>query len=252
MTPINKDDTFSWQVPFSFPRRQDSSGQPLWLGVSDNTRMLLRITLIIAALLSVSTASYAADSTEQKLRIYVVGSRWHAGLMLPAASMNALVPSLHERFPKAESYEIGWGDMDFYQAEEVTVGLAIEALFFSKGSLLHVVGVPASVHSYLEGKDVAESCVSVGEYQRMARLIAQTFALGNDGKPVPLGAGLYGDSQFYKANGEYKMLNNCNQWSAEILKAGGLDISPRFSLTAGSALKAVRKQGKACTLSDQQ
>ena len=75
----------------------------------------------------------------------------------------------------------------------------------------------------------------------MAQLVAQAFALGTDGKPVAFAPGLYGDSQFYKANGDYSLFYTCNRWSAEVLHAGGVPITPRFSLTAGSVLSAVPK-----------
>lgn len=205
--------------------------------------MTWRALVLSAALCGASAASCAED---QKITIHVVGNGWHAGLLLPAAAINALVPALRERFPKAELYEIGWGDMGFYQAKEVTAGLAVEALFASKGSLLHVLGVSGPLPTLLPDPNVAQTCVSPAEYQRMAQRIAQAFALGNDGQPVPMGPGLYGDSQFYKANGEYSWLNTCNRWTAEVLQVGGLSMSPRISLTAGSVLRAVRQQTRSC------
>jgi uncharacterized protein (TIGR02117 family) len=207
------------------------------------TRRVLRDTMLFATLVAASVGSHAE---ERKLKIYVVGNGWHAGLWLPASGINALVPSLRMRFPKADTYEIGWGDMGFYQAQEVTAGLAMQALFASKGSLLHVVGLSIPASGTLKGVDFAEICVSADEYQHMAQLVAQAFALGTDGKPVAFGRGLYGDSQFYMANGDYSLFHTCNRWSAEVLQAGGVPITPRFSLTAGGVLSAVRKQAKSC------
>jgi uncharacterized protein (TIGR02117 family) len=207
--------------------------------------MLLRTLALAAALIIATGAARAEGSAEpaQQIKIHVVGNGWHAGLVLPAAAINALVPGLRERFPHAEHYEVGWGDMGFYQAKDITAWLAIEALFFSKGSLLHIVGLPGpALQAFLTGSDTATTCVSADDYQRMAQLIAQAFVLKNDGGPTPLGPGLYGDSQFYKAHGRYSLLRTCNRWSAEVLQAGGLAISPRLSLTAGSVLNAMRKR----------
>jgi len=192
-------------------------------------------------------ACVAAHAQAQKVKVYVIGNGWHVGLLLPAEGINALVPSLRARFPKAGSYEIGWGDMGFYQARDVTASMALEALFASKGSLLHVVGVPGPLLALSGEPNVAMTCVSTDAYQRMAQRIAQTFALGKDGKPVSMGPGIYGDSHFYKANGEYSLINTCNRWTAEVLQVGGVPISPRVSLTAGSVLNAVRDQASSCT-----
>ena len=205
------------------------------------------VTVFIAMCCGAVAAAQAAQP--KPIKIYVVGNGWHAGLLLPAAPINALVPGLQTRFPKADSYEIGWGDSGFYQAKEVTAGLALQALFASKGALLHVVGVSAPAQDFSTDVNVAAVCVSPDAYHRMAQRIAQTFALGNDGRPVSIGPGIYGDSQFYKANGEYSLLNTCNRWTAEVLQAGGLPMSPQISLTAGSVLSAARKQVRSCVTS---
>lgn len=201
----------------------------------------LRVAVLACALAGAPTLSCADSSVEAPVRIHVIGNGWHAGLLLPAGPINALVPSLRERFPEAENYEIGWGDMGFYQASEITVGLALQALFASKGALLHVVGVSGSVQAFVHGRDVAETCLSADGLQRMAQMIAQTFVKDEEGRPQQLGFGLYGDSQFYKATGRYSLFYTCNRWTAEVLATGGLSISPRFSLTAGSVLGAVKQ-----------
>lgn len=202
--------------------------------------------LIAAALLALPLIGRADDAAGQPVNVHVVGNGWHAGLILPAPVLNDHVPALRERFPKAVHYEIGWGDLGFYQAREVTVGLAIEALFASKGSLLHVVGLPGPLAPYLKGADAAETCVPPAQLEQMVRLIAQAFVLDDNGQPLPSGPGLYGDSQFYKAHGGYSLLHTCNRWTAAVLQAGGLEIRPRISLTASSVLSTVRAKAKAC------
>jgi uncharacterized protein (TIGR02117 family) len=192
-------------------------------------------------------AASAADPqvpVSQHIPVHVVSNGWHAGLLLPAASLNAWVPSLAERFPQAQAYEVGWGDEGFYQAREVSVGLAFQALFASRGSLLHVVGVTRPAKVFAPGQDVVTWCVSADQLQSMAQRIAQAFELGADGKPVPKGRGLYGDSQFYQARGTYSWRHTCNRWSAEVLQAGGLPIASPWSLTADSVLSAVRQAGR--------
>lgn len=202
---------------------------------------------MIGVALFVQSACWAADAAgQQQIRIHIVGNGWHAGLVLPAAGVNAQVPALRERFPQAQHYEIGWGDMGFYQARDVTVGLAAQALFASKGSLLHVVGLPGALAPHLRGADTTEICVSSEQHERMVRLIAQTFVHDAGGQLEPRGPGLYGDSQFYNAYGRYSLLNTCNRWTATVLQAAGVQISHRISLTAASVLRAARAHGGAC------
>jgi uncharacterized protein (TIGR02117 family) len=202
--------------------------------------------LLLGALLCAQPTCRAADTGRQQVRIHIVGNGWHAGLVLPAAGLNTQVPALRERFPQAQHYEIGWGDMGFYQTRDVTAGLAVQALFASKGALLHVVGLPAALAPHLRGADSAEICVSREQHDHMVRLIAQAFVHDAAGQLEPRGPGLYGDSQFYNAYGRYSLLNTCNRWTATVLQAAGLPISPRISLTAASVLRAARAHGSTC------
>ncbi|MDR0212966.1 MAG: TIGR02117 family protein [Comamonas sp.] len=176
--------------------------------------------------------------------IHVVGNGWHAGLLLPAQAINARLPLLRQRFPGASHYEIGWGDVGFYRASKVTAGLALEAMFASRGSVMHVVAVTDVPH-FLKGSDSAALCIDDAAYQRMASLVADSFAR-SAGKPVDAGPGIYGNSQFYIATGSYNALNTCNRWTASILEAAGLAISPRISLTASSVLGAAQRSAMRC------
>ena len=193
-----------------------------------------------------------------EVNIHVIGNGWHAGLLLPATAINARLPALKQRFPDAKYYEIGWGDVGFYRAKAVTAGLAFEAMFASRGSVMHVVGVP-DVNQFLQGSDSASLCIDDTAYQQMVAQIAASFAQDNDGAskghssavvtPIDAGPGIYGNSQFYIANGSYGALNTCNRWTASALQAAGISTAPRMSLTAHSVLGAARHSARRCTTS---
>lgn len=189
----------------------------------------------------------AAEPAEAKgnVNVYVVGNGWHAGLLLPAQAINARLPALRQRFAGADYYEIGWGDVGFYRAKSITAGLAVQAMFASQGTVMHVVGVP-NVQQFLKGSDTASLCISHDAYQRLVAVVADSFARKGS-EPVDAGRGIYGDSQFYIANGSYSALHTCNRWTASVLEAAGVSISPRISLTASSVLGAARGSALACS-----
>jgi len=56
------------------------------------------------------------------------------------------------------------------------------------------------------------------------------------GKVKELKNGIYGNSQFYKGVGDYYLMNTCNKWTAKGLRSTGMDISTKFTLTAGSVI----------------
>ncbi|MEC7130729.1 MAG: DUF2459 domain-containing protein, partial [SAR324 cluster bacterium] len=64
------------------------------------------------------------ESSEDERTIYVVSHGWHTGLILPYESLSAL-PDLEKVMGESTYFEFGWGDADFYQAEEVTSGITL-------------------------------------------------------------------------------------------------------------------------------
>jgi len=178
--------------------------------------------------------------------LYVVSHGWHAGLVVPAERMNRIAPELKQRFGDVAYYEIGWGDKGFYQAQEITVGLTLQAMFWSQGAVLHVVGVPVAPAEYFSGSEVIETCLTGDELDSLSRFVASSFVRDAGGGAVSLSKGIYGDSQFYDGVGRYYLLNTCNKWTAKALSSAGMDIAPTFKLTSGSVMGFLRTHGRAC------
>jgi len=65
---------------------------------------------------------------------------------------------------------------------------------------------------------------------------------------LELQKGIYGDSQFYSAVGDFYLMNTCNRWTAKGLKSIGMDISPTLKLTAGSVMNYLTKANTALTI----
>lgn len=167
---------------------------------------------------------------------YVVSHGWHTGFVVPARDLNALIPALIHRFGEPRFYEVGWGDEGFYRAKEITFGLALQAAFWPTDTVLHVVALPQPPFDYFPGSRVVRVSLSRGQYDGLLRFIAQSFAFRENGEILPLSEGLYGNSEFYRAQGQYFLFNTCNSWTAKGLKSAGFDVTPAFKLTAGSVM----------------
>jgi uncharacterized protein (TIGR02117 family) len=166
--------------------------------------------------------------------IYVLNHGWHTGIALKAADLNASIPSLSIRFPEAKYYEIGWGDAGFYQSNEITTGLTFRAMFWSSGTVMHVVGFKLEPDKYFPGSEVRRIMLNRDAYKTMLKFIKSSFKTNEAGDVVRQNHGLYGDSQFYTGIGNYYILNTCNKWTAKALYSAGLDIDPGLKLTASS------------------
>lgn len=199
-------------------------------------------------LLSCSTVPHATTPQSPKqiacqgFPIVVTNHGWHTGLLVSAARAHLHLPFLKDRFPKAQFYEFGWGDADFYQAEEVTTGLALSAMLWPSDSVVHVVGLqtyPDQAFLHLE-----RLTISIADENETSffDFLKQSFAYDDQRRVTQTKKGLYGNSQFYKGYGSYFLSNTCNHWSAKALQSGGVDISSWFKWTAGSVMSATEDE----------
>ncbi|EJY6204560.1 TIGR02117 family protein [Escherichia coli] len=171
--------------------------------------------------------------------IYIISHGWHTGIVVPAAIVNRVLPQLDARFAQPKWYEIGWGDKGFYQAQEITSRLTLQAMFWSTGAVMHVVAFSAPPERYFPGSEVKPLTINNGQLATLMLFIGRSFSRSEAGNVIPLKKGIYGDSQFYAANGRYGILNTCNKWTAKGLQSAGIEIEPALKLTAGSVISAM-------------
>lgn len=207
-------------------------------------------SLLLASLLSLilSTAANTPSADPQpntpELRdqiIYIVSHGWHTGIVIPTSVMLAKLPTLKSQFGHSPNIEFGWGDRGFYQAEHITAGLTLRALFWPTPSVVHAVAAPENVNGYFPHSKIIKLCINRSSLEALARFIASSFYKDSTGKPQSIGSGLYGSSQFYVGVGRFYLTNTCNRWTAQGLQRAGLDITPIFYLTASRVMQVVQQ-----------
>lgn len=168
--------------------------------------------------------------------VYVVSHGWHTGIVFPRERLLEFVPALENRFPAGEFLEIGWGDKGFYQANEITSGITLEALFWPTETVVHVVAVPRSAQESFPNSETRLICLDQAQVESLARYLASSFSQDQADRILPAKEGIYGDSQFYVGVGSFHLFNTCNKWTAKGLESAGFDIDPTLKLTASSIL----------------
>ena len=174
------------------------------------------------------------------IEVAIVNHGYHSGIVLPSASLAEQASRrglralgyVATRFAGYERLEIGWGDEGFYRevptAGSLTVAPAVRALLRpGNPSVLHVVGVKNDLGTMFPYSDLVR--VDLGEtgFERVADRLDASFARDQGGLlPQELGAGLYGPSLFFRANGAFHLFNVCNHWIADLLDAAGIPTSP--------------------------
>ena len=166
------------------------------------------------------------DQDEPVIAIYLVSHGWHTGIVIKRAEFPVSLLPERRDFPEAEYLEFGWGDREFYQAPAFSLVLALKAAFVSTGSVLHVTGFGGEVTHYFPTSEIVEFKLSREGFERLVGYIHKSFAREGSEALTPLGPGLYGESQFYRARGTFHLLNTCNTWAGKALAAAGYPLSP--------------------------
>jgi uncharacterized protein (TIGR02117 family) len=176
--------------------------------------------------------------------IYIVNHGWHTGFVVPAHTIQSQLPQLADRFNNTSYFEFGWGDKGFYQAEQITSGLTLQAVFWPTEAVIHVVALTERPDIYYFNSEMEVLCLEKKQYAILISFIEHSFYKDNNGYIISLKNGVYGNSQFYKGEGDYYLMNTCNKWTAKGLKSIGLDIQPTFKLTAGSVMSFLSEQNR--------
>lgn len=216
--------------------------------------MKLSVLVITAALLNACSAgpqvvdppgpfSGAGDTA-----VYVAHLGWHTGFVLPAPAIQARLPELKERFGDVPYLQFGWGDRDFYQADELNIGYAIKAALWPTETVMHTRRIPQDLANYYAGIGLVKLCTSAAELSSLLDFIAASFHQSPEGQIVATQANCGRGCQFYAGAGQYYLTNTSNTWTAKGLQSLGMDVSTRFKLTADSVMNYLHDHSQAQTL----
>jgi len=180
---------------------------------------------------------YLPVNGDDVVKVYVISHGWHTGIIIPADNLGSELGFLQDVLGKALYYEIGWGEAAFYQAGQVTLWLALKAMFWVNPTVVHVVRVTADpVRSFPKSRVVGIRLSREG-YARLRQSLAASFQKTDGNRPAALRKGLYGTSYFFAGEGYYYLTNTCNTWTARMLDSAGVPMRTFMTLRAGSVIR---------------
>jgi uncharacterized protein (TIGR02117 family) len=205
-------------------------------------RFLIRAILILFGLPVVALVAYTAaafgallltpDASEPEdgVLVYACDNGVHTDLIVPvvAGDTDWRVLFGQEAFiAPIEAYDhigLGWGSRDFYintpTWADVGIATAVKSVLWDE-TVLHVEYRPRPV--------AAENCrpwrTDPASYERIAGFIRDSLRLSG-GRPVQAVPGYGARDAFFVANGEYTILDTCNQWTGRALRLGGAPVAP--------------------------
>lgn len=191
--------------------------------------LALPILLAFALLLGTLIPRGPAGGAGQGARILVLAGPIHTDLALPldAATRARFAHLVPHGVPLDDSAAawlvVGWGGRSFYLETPTWSHLRPGPVLRSLGwdaSVLHVTvaGPLDESHPAILPLDLAPDART-----RIEDAILATFALTDDGSPIPVASpGYPWPSRFFEAQGGFNLLLGCNTWTAAVLREGGL------------------------------
>jgi len=200
--------------------------------------------LVCAAWLAACTAAPPlppADSGPRIHTVRVVSNGWHTAIVVSWAKVAAtgLLPEAAD-FPDAAFLEFGWGDRVYYPAQEKTLGMTLGAALTATPAVMHMASLARAPGLTDADSEVVRVALTEGGFRHLVRAIAGEFKRPEGGRAEPISPGLYPDSHFYDARGTFHLLNTCNTWTARMLRAGGVKLSPSGVITADELIARLR------------
>lgn len=172
--------------------------------------------------------------------VQITSNGWHTGIVLKRADLAPDLLPEAEDFARAAYLEFGWGDAEFYPAKEYTLALTLGAALPS-AALMHVAGLAAHPAAVWPGNETIELALSAEQFRKLQEFIHASFARAQGGRVAAAQAGLYRDSFFYPATGEFHLFNTCNSWTARALAAAGLAVDPTLVMRAEGVMAQLRE-----------
>ena len=204
---------------------------------------VLSLWLLVNAGTALADWVCAPNETSCKT-VFVVDNSWHAAIVLSGDDLRIdALPELND-FPDAKFIEFSWGDQDYFPDPNSGIWAALRAAFWSRGSVLHLVGFNQNVSQFYGGAEIFEFRLAPAAHRQLIRFISASFARSNSHGRAQASPGLFAYSRFYPATAKFSVLRTCNTWVAEALASAGLPISPGSVLTAGSLASQLADLGK--------
>jgi uncharacterized protein (TIGR02117 family) len=205
-------------------------------------RLLVLIVLMVGAAAGCSSAApcFSRTDAETLRSIYVVKRGWHTGIVVAKDEWPSQSWPLLADFPQARYLEFGWGEATFYQAEETTFGMLVDAAIGPSPSVVQVTGLRQLSLEPAQDFEIVRLHVSAAGFAALAQSIAGSFA---DGPLAPTGKVYTSDSltiRYYRARGSFYFPRMCNRWVAEKLEAGGCPVQSWSVVTAGRVMRDAR------------
>jgi uncharacterized protein (TIGR02117 family) len=191
---------------------------------------LILLYLFIALQLTIFPANEDYEPPTSGIAIYIASNNVHTDFVLPVYTQQK---DWAKDFPFTNfnyvdsTYKyisFGWGDKEFYLNtptwSDFKLDIAIKALFFSSGSLMHITYLKNNpVESDLSKKIL----ITKEQYRILINYLHHSFIKDKNGEYVLIKVPFRSSNENYYESGEnYNFINTCNNWTNQGIKLMGI------------------------------
>jgi uncharacterized protein (TIGR02117 family) len=191
-------------------------------------------------LLAFSCSHHEAPTEFATRTAYILDRGFHTDIGLPTAQLDQPLRPLTATFPGARTLLVGFGDRTFVQSRgrrHITDWLL--ALLPGDGAML-VTGLNVAPEQAFPQQSIVTLRLTPVEWTRLEGFVRASFAPPS-GMPARLADGPYAGSRFFASSRTYDLLDTCNTWTAEALRAAGQPMPVNTTLFAGQVMRAARR-----------
>jgi len=215
-------------------------------GVAITTRHTASSWLLLAFVLTACAVEPAVPPrseikpTTTAHTIFVISNGWHSSIVVARTDLPPnRIPEAGD-FPNARFLEFGWGDAEYYPAEEVTLGMTLRAALTPTPAVVHVAGLADTPSVRYPKAEVVPLLLNATGLGSLINFFDASFERSGRVRAIASGPGLYLGSRFYPATGSFHLLNTCNTWSGRALAAAGLNVAYEGTASAADLMHQVR------------
>lgn len=209
--------------------------------------VLLLLAAFGAEPIALSAPPAGASPSTDVHTVFVTSNGWHSSIVIGHSALPGGLVLEAADFPDARFLEFGWGDAEYYPAKDPGIGLALAAALVPTPSVVHMAGYAHPPARRYPKSEVLALVLDEASLGRLVTFIDATFDRGGQARVASSGPGLYSDSLFYPALGEFHLFNTCNTWSARALAVAGLGLKPMRIPSAEELMEQLRPLDKGRT-----
>lgn len=195
--------------------------------------------LVVVLLLATCTARpgdrtlYPVRYGQEQVTVYLVDNGYHIDIALPAealAKAGGPTAEAARQVTPRDWVVVGWGDAKFYTERGRSLERALDglraALKPGNPSVVRLIGLDRSPDA-LYGPDAVPLELSRESFELMVGRIDRSLG-GQARRAEPPGSEALA---YFHSIETFSILHLCNHWTAEVLNAGGIGVTPMLDTT---------------------